>query len=161
MEIHKISETFIGDPKSKLITNYISNNHLKLFSVDRSLHVIKPDDLSNIRNLNGVHKKPIKSVLCSTLAKIVVSISENDQIVIWNMDSLEVVKKFFITKKIPSKLVKAFFSEFDTRLILIFENKIIEIEQICMFGKQIFFKNKIDCCYFINFRGFNLQRLFE
>ena len=77
----------------------------------------------------------IKKILCSELARIFVSISENDQIVVWNLDTFEVLKKFFISKKSKNKLINAFFTEFDTRLIIIFDTKIVEIEQICRLGR--------------------------
>ena len=64
-----------------------------------------------------------------------VSISENDQIVIRSLENFEVLKKFYISKKSNNRLIKAFFTEFDTRLIIIFESKIVEIEQICRLGK--------------------------
>lgn len=134
MQLEKTAETILGDSGPKVVTNFLKSESLQLFSLEKNLHVRRLAGPGGEKVLSGTHKMHIKKILFSELAKIFVSVSENDQVVVWSAETLEVLKKFQLPRKEKSRLVDAFFSEFDTRLVLVFDSKIVEIEQICRLG---------------------------
>lgn len=134
MKLTHISETCLTD-QPLFLTNFRTCPDLKVFSSDKRLFAVKPDHPEKTVPLPSPHKKPIKKLIMSPISKLLVTVSESDQIVVWSVESLKILKKFFLPKKSESKLVDLAWTNFHAGLILFFDKKIVMIKNICHLGE--------------------------
>lgn len=135
MQLKQNLETSL--PRSEnTLTNFRSCKDIQAYTSGKSVFAIRPNNSEKVECLNSPHRKPIRKLIISSISKLMVTVSDSDLIVIWSVESLQVLKKFFLPKKSDSKILSLNWTNFNAALILFFDDKILKIENICHLGEN-------------------------